>query len=154
MPRSRWDDLVRGRDCPLCTELTSGNQPNEHGYPVATLSLSRLRLARNQSMAGYCVLICTEHVCEPYELRADQQRSYFDDLLRVGRALERAFRPIKLNYQILGNLVPHLHAHVQPRYYGDPAPGRPLDPSHRVVLLTDDEYQQRAQAIRDALHQS
>jgi hypothetical protein len=73
-------------------------------------------------------------------------RCNFDDLVRVGRALARAFRPIKLNYQILGNLVPHLHAHVQPRYYGDPAPGRPLDPSHRLVPLTDDEYRQRVQA--------
>jgi len=36
---------------------------------------------------------------------------------------------------MLGNLLPHLHTHIVPRYYGDPAPGRPLDPSHAVHLL-------------------
>jgi diadenosine tetraphosphate (Ap4A) HIT family hydrolase len=31
-----------------------------------------------------------------------------------------------MNYQLLGNLVPHLHVHVVPRYLDDPAPGKPM----------------------------
>jgi diadenosine tetraphosphate (Ap4A) HIT family hydrolase len=41
----------------------------------------------------------------------------------VGRAITAAFNPIKLNYDILGNAVPHLHVHIVPRYTDDPRPG-------------------------------
>jgi diadenosine tetraphosphate (Ap4A) HIT family hydrolase len=43
-------------------------------------------------------------------------------MMRVGQALETVFKPLKMNFEILGNAVPHLHGHIVPRYYGDPAP--------------------------------
>jgi diadenosine tetraphosphate (Ap4A) HIT family hydrolase len=43
-------------------------------------------------------------------------------VLRVGRAIEAAFSPVKLNYNVLGNSVPHLHTHIVPRYADDPRP--------------------------------
>lgn len=45
MPREQWDALVRGQGCPACTEVTSGEPANEHGFFVADLDFSRLRLA-------------------------------------------------------------------------------------------------------------
>jgi diadenosine tetraphosphate (Ap4A) HIT family hydrolase len=71
--------------------------------------------------------------------------------MRAARALDRVFAPTKMNYQILGNLVPHLHAHLVPRYHGDPAPGRPIDPNLQVVTLTPGEYQERIPHIQAAL---
>ena len=59
MPRERWDALVRGEDCPLCATVRSTGATDEHGYTIADLQLSRLRLASNQFVPGYCVLICT-----------------------------------------------------------------------------------------------
>jgi diadenosine tetraphosphate (Ap4A) HIT family hydrolase len=56
-----------------------------------------------------------------------------------------------MNVQILGNAVPHLHAHLVPRYYGDPAPSRPLDPGLQTVMLVSAEYQERVQRIQAAL---
>ena len=38
----------------------------------------------------------------------------------LGRAIAAAFRPRKLNYELLGNQVPHLHWHLIPRYESDP----------------------------------
>jgi hypothetical protein len=32
------------------------------------------------------------------------------------RALEQVYEAQKINYSILGNIVPHLHAHIQPRF--------------------------------------
>ncbi len=151
MPRPRWDALVRGQSCPLCAELRAPDDANEHGYPVAELDLSRLRLAANQAVAGYCVLICKQHVREPFELGRQERTLYFEDLMRAGRAIETVFGSIKLNFQMLGNLVPHLHTHITPRYYGDPAPGRPLDPSHQVHLLGADHARERAELLRAAL---
>ena len=35
-------------------------------------------------------------------------------------------QPVKLNYDLLGNSLPHLHTHVVPRYADDPKPGWPF----------------------------
>jgi diadenosine tetraphosphate (Ap4A) HIT family hydrolase len=56
-----------------------------------------------------------------------------------------------MNFQILGNAVPHLHCHIIPRFYGDPAPGKPLDPYSRRLTLAAKEYEQRVTLIREAL---
>ncbi len=51
---------------------------------------------------------------------------------------------MKMNFQLLGNAVPHLHCHILPRYYGDPAPSPPLDmdrPEH-TRLLAPGEYEE------------
>ena len=47
-------------------------------------------------------------------------------MLTVARALTSFYRPLKMNYQTLGNTVPHLHTHLLPRFVDDPAPGRPF----------------------------
>jgi diadenosine tetraphosphate (Ap4A) HIT family hydrolase len=151
MPRERWDALVRGEDCPLCAEFATNAATNDHGYAVANLTISRLRLAKNQWVPGYCVLISAIHVREPYELGPNERAAFFDDLMRAGRAIERVSRPIKMNFQILGNAVPHLHCHIVPRYYGDPAPNRPLDPNFGTWLPAADEVAERIAAIRAAL---
>jgi diadenosine tetraphosphate (Ap4A) HIT family hydrolase len=151
MPRERWDALVRGEDCPLCATVRSTDAVDEHGYTIADLQLSRLRLTSNQFVPGYCVLICARHVIEPYHLTSAERTLFFDDLARAAEAIARVVTPIKMNIQMLGNAVPHLHAHLVPRYYGDPAPSRPLDPGLQTVMLTSAEYQERVQRIQAAL---
>jgi diadenosine tetraphosphate (Ap4A) HIT family hydrolase len=37
----------------------------------------------------------------------------------TARAIHEAFQPHKLNYELLGNQVPHLHWHLFPRYLDD-----------------------------------
>ena len=151
MPRERWDALVRGQGCPACAAVASSEPANQDGFFVADLDVSRLRLAANQFVTGYCVLICHRHVREPYELSKQERSMYFEDTMRVGRALEQVFNAVKLNFEILGNAVPHLHCHLKPRYYGDPAPNRIIDQNAEVVLLTPDQYHQRIGLIRSAL---
>lgn len=53
-----------------------------------------------------------------------------------------------MNYLTLGNAVPHLHTHLIPRYYGDPAPGRPYLTGPEPILLPEPEYEELAAAIR------
>ncbi|MFA5309641.1 MAG: HIT family protein [Dehalococcoidales bacterium] len=148
MPREQWEALVKGVNCPLCAEVKSTEPSNEYGYMVADLSFSRLRLCLNQYVKGYCVLICHKHVREPYELPQDEREMFFDDMMRAGLALENVFRSVKMNFQILGNAVPHLHCHLQPRYYGDPSPHRPIDPEKETVLLKPEAYQESVAKIR------
>lgn len=151
MAREKWDALVRGEGCPVCAEVSSDAPSNEEGFFVADLDFSRLRLAANQFVAGYCVLLCRKHVQEPYDLSKEERGMYFEDIACAGQALDRVFKPLKMNFNILGNAVPHLHAHILPRYHGDPAPHRPIDPDAQRVLLKPDEYAQRVDLIRSAL---
>ena len=151
MPVEQWEALVRGDACPLCAECQDSKPINKHGYSVADLHFSRLRLSANQYVAGYCVLICKRHVKEPYNLTDEEQSLFFQDLMDAGRAIEQVFHPIKMNFKFLGNLVPHLHVHIEPRYYGDPAPGRPIDNSEKIITLTPQEYQERINKLKEAL---
>ena len=65
--------------------------------------------------------------------------------MRAGRALEQVFASVKLNFELLGNAVPHLHCHIKPRYYGDPAGGIPIWPDAYPHHLAPEEYEEREQ---------
>jgi len=157
IPREQWDALVRGEHCPLCeaiayVPLRGCTEPtNAHGITIADLSMGRLRLNANQGVKGYCVLICHKHVREPYDLSATNYTLYFEDMMRAARALEKVFQPVKMNFEILGNAGPHLHCHIKPRYYGDPAPGAPIWPDRYPHFPTSQELAARAALIKAAL---
>ena len=75
---------------------------------------------------GYSVVIWRgRHVADPTELTNEEATEYFEEVLRVGRAVEQHYRPIKMNFEMLGNSLPHLHTHVVPRYLDDGEPGHP-----------------------------
>ncbi|MCB8932600.1 MAG: HIT family protein [Fimbriimonadaceae bacterium] len=151
-PSERWDELVEGRNCPLC-QVLAYPEKDEEAVVVADLEASRLRLARNQFVRGYCVLVSHVHAKEPYELAPEVQAAFFRDLMRAAKALDRVFQPVKMNYQILGNQVPHLHAHLLPRYADDGAPGAPLAPGSGHHVLNAEELERRVQTIRIALEE-
>ena len=153
MRREQWDKMVKGdnhlnryANAPFEEVLVT-----DDGYSIADLERSRLFLKRNQYVRGYCILVAKKSVREPHEMYPPERALFFEDMIRVGEALEKVFNPIKLNYEILGNAVPHLHVHILPRYYGDPAPGMPINPDAETVTLTDDEYWQMVGDIREAL---
>jgi diadenosine tetraphosphate (Ap4A) HIT family hydrolase len=63
---------------------------------------------------------------EPTELTEEETTSYWRELRLVAAAIEDVMRPVKMNYNLLGNSVPHLHTHIIPRYADDPKPGWPF----------------------------
>ena len=92
------------------------------------------------------------HVAEPTELSDGEAVGYWREVLRVGAALERHYRPVKLNYQILGNAVPHLHTHLVPRFAEDPAPGRPLPfPEGERPDLPEEQLRRDVLALRSLI---
>jgi diadenosine tetraphosphate (Ap4A) HIT family hydrolase len=149
MPRQEWDALVSGDGCPMCANVE--RQETRYGFLVARLEVSNLSLSKNQYVPGYCVLIYREHAAEIHRLPPETQAAFLRDLVQAGTAIARVFRPDKMNYQLLGNLVPHLHWHIVPRYWGDPAPGRPIDPGGGDRFLQPAEYQRLIAELRSAL---
>ena len=73
----------------------------------------------HQFFPGYCVVIAKTHVREMHSLPADKSTAIFQDVMAVGRLIDAAFKPHKMNYISLGNVDEHLHWHVMPRYVAD-----------------------------------
>ena len=134
----------------LCAEVEK--EENDFSFLVARLETSNLRLVKNQFARGYCILLFREHACELHELSMEKQAALMRDVSRTGAAIAHVFKPDKMNYQLLGNAVPHIHWHIVPRYWGDPAPGRPLDAlTSGKRLLKQGEYHQLINELRKAL---
>jgi diadenosine tetraphosphate (Ap4A) HIT family hydrolase len=150
-----WAERVQGRDCPLCASLGQGD--GEGWVAVGTTELVEINLERRSRLPGYCIVVWKlGHVAEPSDLRADAAAGYWFDVLRVGRAIQAVFAPIKLNYLTLGNTVPHLHTHVLPRYLDDPAPGGPI-PWEAIFSdepAPESQLRRQANALRQSMDES
>ena len=107
-------------DCPFCRKLADlaalGADEVVWRFPHSVALLGPW-----QYYHGYCVLASRRHARELSDLGDDERRTYLDEMCLLARAIERAFAPHKLNYELLGNQVPHLHWHLFPRSADDPA---------------------------------
>jgi len=58
------------------------------------------------------------------------------DTARAAAAVQRAFDPDKINYAVYGDLVPHLHYHIVPKYRDGACWGKPfeLNPPDKTLL--------------------
>jgi diadenosine tetraphosphate (Ap4A) HIT family hydrolase len=109
--------------------MCAQGRPDEtiYGIRVFAGDVSDAYLQRAAIQRGYTISVWRgRHVAEPTELAPDEASAYWAEVLHVARGLERFFEPVKLNYELLGNELPHLHTHVMPRYEDDPRPGWPF----------------------------
>jgi diadenosine tetraphosphate (Ap4A) HIT family hydrolase len=59
---------------------------------------------------------------------------------------------VKLNYDVLGNSLPHLHTHVVPRYADDPRPGWPFPfPEDEPQPIEENQFRRDVEALRALL---
>lgn len=69
---------------------------------------------------GFCRVIWNAHVKEMTDLGWDDRRHIMAVVFEVELALRKALQPDKINLASLGNMTPHLHWHVIPRFRDDP----------------------------------
>jgi diadenosine tetraphosphate (Ap4A) HIT family hydrolase len=82
---------------------------------------------RIRTYRGQCSLIFDlRHAARPDQLTADEWAAFCADLYVAQRAVSAWTRPDHVNIESLGNVVPHLHWHIIPRYVGDPRWGMPI----------------------------
>ena len=121
---------------------------------IAELPRSWLILGDAQFYRGYCVLFAKRHVTEMHLLPRGEAHELLDELIAVGKALERVVKPLKLNYECLGNQEPHVHWHVFPRYAEDAMRLAPVwlrPEAERKVSLEDADRRRLIDGLRSDL---
>lgn len=96
--------------------LVESARRGENPTVICRMSSGWLVLADKQVLRGYCLLL-PDPVVSDLNALPDQVRDQFlRDMSMAGDALLRVTSAARINYEILGNLEPALHAHILPRY--------------------------------------
>lgn len=80
----------------------------------------RVVLVADPDYAGYCRVIWGAHVREMTDLAQAERQHCMRVVCAVEHALRTVLNPHKINLASFGNLAPHLHWHVIPRFEDDP----------------------------------
>jgi diadenosine tetraphosphate (Ap4A) HIT family hydrolase len=140
-----WPELIRGIGCEMCEN--GRPDANKYGIRVLEGKYTDAYLQRADVQRGYTVVIWRgRHVNEPTELDEDEAAGYWAEVLSVARALITMYQPLKMNYETLGNSLPHLHTHLVPRFREDPRPGQPFPLSAQAPTEKIPEAQLQAEA--------
>lgn len=102
-------------------------------------------------LPGYVCVVSKQHVVEPFELDPQSSAGFWLDCMGTARAVRDALSARKINYEIHGNTIRHLHMHLYPRYAGDPFDGKPIDGASRLFHRSDEELGTLRSAVTAAL---
>ncbi|MDC7691915.1 HIT family protein [Vogesella indigofera] len=79
----------------------------------------RVILVADADYPAFCRVIWHAHVKEMTDLDSADRAHVLDWVLRTEQALRTVLNPDKINLASFGNMVPHLHWHVIPRFADD-----------------------------------
>lgn len=102
--------MTKVSSCELCAK--SGDIVYQH-------EKYRVVLVDDASYPGFCRVIWDAHVKEMTDLSAEDRALMMDAVWKVEEALREIMQPEKINLASFGNVVPHLHWHVIPRFADD-----------------------------------
>ena len=132
--------------------MCAQGRPDEtpYGARIFAGEVSDAYLQRAAIQRGYTISIWRgRHVAEPTELEPDEASAYWLEVVRVARVLESQLQPVKMNYDLLGNSLPHLHTHLVPRYADDPRPGWPFPfPEAEPPPIEEESFRRDVEALR------
>jgi diadenosine tetraphosphate (Ap4A) HIT family hydrolase len=97
--------------CELCE--------HDGGTVVGSDAWLRVVLVDDANYPGFARVIWRDHVREMSELAASERQHLIDAAMAVELAQREVLAPLKINLASLGNMTPHLHWHVIPRFADD-----------------------------------
>ena len=103
----------------MATEIHRQVEAARHGAlarVIARMASGWAVLGDPQITSGYCLLLPDPVVSDLNALTADQRSQFLADMARLGDAVLLVTAAERINYEILGNVEPALHAHVVPRH--------------------------------------
>lgn len=109
--KQRLLTMPGANECQLCLEAG--------GNLLWQDELCRLVLVEDADYPGFCRVIWKRHVAEMTDLTAAERRHLMSVVFAAESAMRAIVSPDKVNLASLGNLVPHLHWHVIPRWRDD-----------------------------------
>jgi diadenosine tetraphosphate (Ap4A) HIT family hydrolase len=138
---------MTGATCELCERVAG-----EGEFFIAELDACRAYLNPDQFFPGWVFVVLRWHATELYELSTVERARLIEDVSRMAHAVSRVYQPVKMNYELLGNQVAHIHWHLIPRLAGDPEPRWPVwRVHHDPTSLPPGEVAGRIESIRRAL---
>ena len=102
-------------NCTLCKE----DLKPEEGQLIWRGDDCRVILINDSDLPGFCRVIWNRHVPEMTDLTYGEREHLMTLVFAVEEAIRHVMHPDKINLAALGNMVPHLHWHVIPRYKDD-----------------------------------
>src|SRR5262249_14919622 len=87
-------------------------------------------------------------VREVYDLDTVERALHLHEMAEVAQAAHRAFQPVKMNLEALGNGVPHLHWHIVPRAADDVRPRGPIWENFDFLRLTWTRAEEADEQVR------
>ena len=134
-------------NCPICSKWE-----DDEDQRVIELEHTLVSLNRDQFFPGYCFVYTKNHVTELFHLDRPTRNAVMDEVTAVAAALYNLFQPAKINYELLGNMVPHMHWHLVPRFVDDPLWPRPIwSEPHEPVTVSAAAYAERIAALQQAM---
>ena len=102
-------------NCVLCKEELKP----EEGQLIWRGDDCRVILVNDPDLPGFCRVIWNRHVAEMTDLSYGEREHLMSLVFAVEKAVRQVMQPDKINIAALGNMVPHIHWHVIPRYKDD-----------------------------------
>jgi len=125
---------------------------NEPELRIVELECGYVILNRDQFFPGYTFVVIKEHVTELFHLDREKRICVMEEVTAVASALYTLFKADKINYELLGNMVPHMHWHLVPRFRTDQLWPRPIwAVPHEEVILSPADNAERIEQIKKAI---
>lgn len=136
---------------PTC-KACLGTWPRQDHF-IADLGLSKAYLHDDQFFPGWTVVVFQRHATELFQLHPNERAQLIEEINHAAKTLAETYHAKKMNYELLGNQLPHIHWHLIPRLAGDPAPLEPVwRVPHDPVPLSGSILQDTINPIAQALH--
>lgn len=136
---------------PTC-KACLGTWPRRDHF-IADLGLSKAYLHDDQFFPGWTVVVFQCHATELFHLTPPERAQLIEEVNHVAKTLAEIYQAKKVNYELLGNQLPHIHWHVIPRLADDPHPFEPVwRVSHTPVVLTASALQEAIDRLASQLH--
>jgi diadenosine tetraphosphate (Ap4A) HIT family hydrolase len=97
-------------------DIVADCQTGENPAVVARMKSGWAVMGRKQVLPGYCLLLPDPVVPTLNDLTGDARAQFLQDMGRLGDAILAATDAVRINYEMLGNAEPALHAHLFARY--------------------------------------
>lgn len=110
----------------------------DNPYFVKELSTGYVVLGDNQYYKGLTFFLGKKHASELHEVPKAWRDTFLSEMADTAAAVQRAFAPRKINYELLGNRDDHLHWWIIPRHTDDPEPGMPIWVRNKQEIFGDD----------------